>query len=309
VFSGWWAPAEPDVAIHLDNCLESFFSKELLTGKNQYHCRGTCKKKRQASKKVSCRALPQILVIHLKRFTHNDWSRKINTRVVFPMDGLDMARFTEKGKGTRRKGACVYDLAAVIQHEGTAETGHYLSYCKHPINDTWFRYDDANFEEVSEQEVLESQAYILFYQRRVIRTSISNNQVPRPLLRAFHSSGAKVSATEQGPTDSPLVGLSEVSALLNAKQRGQQTRTVLQPSAAFRDVQPPQQSIEMTERPRGTEAEDDFPAAGGQYDDDQRPSYSDESPHSPQSSGGGEDSLELRVDSDPNEPQDAIVFI
>lgn len=57
-----------------------------------------------------------------------------------------------------------YDLLAVVNHSGGMAQGHYTAYVKEIGR--WFRFDDAWVHEVAEQEVLASEAYILFYFQR-----------------------------------------------------------------------------------------------------------------------------------------------
>lgn len=48
----------------------------------------------QADKKLDLWHLPSVLVVHLKRFCYTKTSReKINTKVDFPLEGLDLSRF------------------------------------------------------------------------------------------------------------------------------------------------------------------------------------------------------------------------
>ena len=64
--------------------------------------------------------LPDIFIVHLKRFRHHaDYVSKISTLVKFPILDLDMSPHvltTTKGK---------YDLYGVINHSGTLNYGHY----------------------------------------------------------------------------------------------------------------------------------------------------------------------------------------
>jgi ubiquitin C-terminal hydrolase len=67
-----------------------------------------------------------------------------------------------------------YDLIAVINHSGKANSGHYYSYVK--VNREWIRFDDARVCVVTEQEVMdisqgriasESNCYCLFYEKSI----------------------------------------------------------------------------------------------------------------------------------------------
>lgn len=59
--------------------------------------------------------LPDILIIHLKRFNYSRWSRdKINTLVDFPLTGLDLSEFVANPAHK----SDIYDLFAVSNHMG-----------------------------------------------------------------------------------------------------------------------------------------------------------------------------------------------
>lgn len=57
-----------------------------------------------------------------------------------------------------------YDLLAVVNHSGGMAQGHYTAHVKEIGR--WFRFDDTWVHEVTEEEVLASEAYILFYFQR-----------------------------------------------------------------------------------------------------------------------------------------------
>lgn len=57
-----------------------------------------------------------------------------------------------------------YDLLAVVNHSGSMAQGHYTAFVKEIGR--WFRFDDTWVREVDEEEVLASEAYILFYFQR-----------------------------------------------------------------------------------------------------------------------------------------------
>ncbi|CAM9463768.1 unnamed protein product [Ectocarpus sp. 13 AM-2016] len=57
-----------------------------------------------------------------------------------------------------------YDLLAVVNHSGGMAKGHYTAFVKEIGR--WFRFDDTWVHEVEEEEVLSSEAYILFYFQR-----------------------------------------------------------------------------------------------------------------------------------------------
>ena len=92
------------------------------------YCPG-CKKHRQATKKLDLWRLPEILVIHLKRFSYNRFMKnKLDTFVNFPVSNLDLRQYVTQ-KSTVA-GCHVYELYAVINHYGGLGGGHYTAYAK-----------------------------------------------------------------------------------------------------------------------------------------------------------------------------------
>lgn len=59
-----------------------------------------CKEHRQATKKLDLWRLPDILVVHLKRFSYSRYFKnKIDALVDFPLKGLDLTPYIRAGKG------------------------------------------------------------------------------------------------------------------------------------------------------------------------------------------------------------------
>jgi ubiquitin carboxyl-terminal hydrolase 4/11/15 len=77
----------------------------------------SCKKHQQATKKLDLWKLPDILVVHLKRFSHSRYHRdKIENSVNFPLTGFDL---TKRVRGLSSDGKeSVYDLYAISNHFG-----------------------------------------------------------------------------------------------------------------------------------------------------------------------------------------------
>ncbi|ESO98933.1 hypothetical protein LOTGIDRAFT_113814, partial [Lottia gigantea] len=148
--------------ISLQDCLAAFFSADELKGDNMYSCE-KCKKLRNGLKYSKVLELPEILCIHLKRFRHEFYSSKIGAYVAFPLEGLDMKHYLHK---ECQNEITIYDLTAVICHHGTAGGGHYTAYCLNYINERWYEFDDQVVTEVDVQQVINCEAYVLFYRKR-----------------------------------------------------------------------------------------------------------------------------------------------
>ena len=64
-----------------------------------------------------------------------------------------------------------YELIGVITHLGGSDmSGHFIAYCKNPINGMWYQYNDSVVNEVNQAnfqaEVIDyAMPYLLFYQK------------------------------------------------------------------------------------------------------------------------------------------------
>lgn len=88
-------------------------------------------------------------------------------RIDFPINSLDLTKFVfNSGPETRRSNSTsVYDLAAVIVHQGTGTSnGHYTAYANH--KGCWMHFNDTSVKEVAEDVVAACKPYILFYTKR-----------------------------------------------------------------------------------------------------------------------------------------------
>ena len=82
--------------IDLQDCIEKFMEGEQLDDLNAWYC-PSCKKHVCALKMIALWSVPDILILHLKRFTFNHCAQsnqvvrsKVDDTVKFPIDGLDL---------------------------------------------------------------------------------------------------------------------------------------------------------------------------------------------------------------------------
>eukprot|EP01022_Parablepharisma_sp_SALTPOND_P021640 TRINITY_DN430_c0_g1_i2.p1 TRINITY_DN430_c0_g1~~TRINITY_DN430_c0_g1_i2.p1 ORF type:complete len:954 (-),score=101.40 TRINITY_DN430_c0_g1_i2:5438-8299(-) len=153
--------------ISLYDCLECFSKEEKLDEKNMWYC-PKCKKLVQATKKMDMYRLPDILVIHLKRFKHRTSSiwgsnRKIDDFVDYPISGLDLKRFLKSP--IEISGTTTYDLFAVSNHFGGISGGHYTATCYNAALEKWLYFNDSSVSCAGEEDIVSSAGYVLFYRR------------------------------------------------------------------------------------------------------------------------------------------------
>ncbi|CAN1277741.1 Ubiquitin carboxyl-terminal hydrolase 8 [Linum perenne] len=148
-------------SVSLYKCLESFLKEEPLGPEDMWYC-PNCKKPRQATKKLDLWRLPEILVIHLKRFSYNRYlNEKLETYVDFPTDDLDLSTYISYNIDSR---SCGYALFAISNHYGGMGSGHYTAFVDHG-HDTWYEFNDERVYPVSKESIRSSAAYVLFYRR------------------------------------------------------------------------------------------------------------------------------------------------
>ena len=123
----------------LGDCLDEFGKPETLSESDTWYC-PRCKEHRRATKKFELWKTPDVLVIHLKRFSSQGrFNNKLDVLVDFPLEGLDLtsrlATKSEDGKSP------VYELFAVDNHYGGLGGGHYTAFAKNFIDKRWYEYN------------------------------------------------------------------------------------------------------------------------------------------------------------------------
>lgn len=133
------------------------------------------KVKRDATKRILIDRAPPILTIHLKRFSQDARGRisKLQGHVDFS-DMVDLRPYMHPRCTEKR--SCIYRLLGVVEHLGTIRGGHYVAYVRGGVKNvvetekasssdyTWYHASDAYVHQVSFEEVLRCDAYILFYE-------------------------------------------------------------------------------------------------------------------------------------------------
>ncbi|KAK9054996.1 hypothetical protein SSX86_026075 [Deinandra increscens subsp. villosa] len=151
--------AEP---LSLYTCLESFLREEPLVPEDMWFC-PQCEERRQASKKLDLWRLPEVLVIHLKRFSYSrSMKHKLETFVNFPIHDFDLTNYIANKNNSSRQ---VYDLYALTNHYGSMGSGHYTAHIKLIDENRWYNFDDSHISLINEDEVKSNAAYVLFYRR------------------------------------------------------------------------------------------------------------------------------------------------
>ena len=110
--------------ISVINLLNNYFSEEIVNFENKYL---KCGKILSQIKKVKITIIPSILILSLQRM---DYINKIknNCEVDFPEE-IDIKFYIDEDCKTSKK-KTLYQLYAVLYHQGDLDFGHYISYIK-----------------------------------------------------------------------------------------------------------------------------------------------------------------------------------
>ncbi|KAI3862678.1 hypothetical protein MKX03_013565, partial [Papaver bracteatum] len=151
-------------AVSLTTCLDQYIEVEFVPDRRCDRCCCT-----GVNTSIRVMHAPSILTISLMRF--NADNKKINDHIIFEETFDLRAYMDDRSVGSDK---LEYHLIGVVVHVGSVDTGHCFAYVrgdksggsKEDNEDfTWYRLDDLVVREVSLGEVLQSQAYMLFYEK------------------------------------------------------------------------------------------------------------------------------------------------
>uniref|UniRef100_A0ACD5YE17 Uncharacterized protein n=1 Tax=Avena sativa TaxID=4498 RepID=A0ACD5YE17_AVESA len=137
---------------------------------------------RAAMRRILISKAPPVLTITLNRFSHdsNGRFRKLKGHVCFK-ETLDIRPFMDPR--SKENDSTTYRLVAVVEHMGSMTCGHYVAYVRSGkiggrqqqsrATKSWFYASDSQVRETSLQEVLNCEAYILFYEKAADQDDMS----------------------------------------------------------------------------------------------------------------------------------------
>ena len=150
---------EKKTSYSLNELLTYYNQGETLCGNNQYNCE-YCKSKQDAVKKSYIYQLPSVLIILIKKWQkHNGNIFKSNIKINYDHI-FDPHPYITQYTQTNN-----YELYSVLRHSGGANGGHYYTYNKNAMNNLWYMHDDGNVYAVENNEPLDSNGYVLFYEK------------------------------------------------------------------------------------------------------------------------------------------------
>ena len=145
-------------SVSLSSCINSMLAEEKLDSDNLWFCE-SCKQSVQANIRQFLAHAPKSLILHIKRFNVSMMTcRKLN----------DMVKFTTKfslplHSDSTDSSHKAYRLSSLIVHDGASlETGHFYAVCR--VGRYWVKLDDSRMRVMAKKELLQLQAYLLFYE-------------------------------------------------------------------------------------------------------------------------------------------------
>ncbi len=110
----------------------------------------------------------------MKRFSSKaEYIDKIDTFVRYPLQKLSLADYMIPAAAGCPKGHLEYDLFAVVNHHTYAQSGgHYTAHVQiEEGKEAWVLCNDTILSSCTSAEAVNSEAYLLFYRRRVLASS------------------------------------------------------------------------------------------------------------------------------------------
>ena len=145
--------------VTLEDCFYYNQKMDYFTGDNKNYC-NICKQTWDSNYITKIYSAPSTLILILNRGKNNCYDVKLNFT-----ETIDITNFV-----TMKSSKLIYNLYGVITHYGeSGPSAHFLAFCKSPINNKWYRYNDAMVTIVNnlQKDVIEfGNPYILFYKQQ-----------------------------------------------------------------------------------------------------------------------------------------------
>ena len=139
-------------------CLDLFGKDEELCNENAW-LNDKTNTRENVKKNTIFWSLPNVLIIHLKRF--NNANRKVHIMVTTPINDVDFSPWV---KGYNASDY-VYDLFGTGNHSGSVFGGHYTANIRN-ANGKWYSFNDTRVSEIPEHSVINQHTYCLFYRKK-----------------------------------------------------------------------------------------------------------------------------------------------
>ena len=146
-------------SVSIMDCFDYNQKIEYMVGDNAMYC-NTCNRSENATYQNYIANCPEVIIIILNRGQGIQFKVKCEFT-----EFLDIKNYVKYHNNT----SCQYKLIGVVTHMGeSGSSGHFVAFCKSPIDNQWYNYNDDlcflvnNFKE---QVIDYAMPYILFYQK------------------------------------------------------------------------------------------------------------------------------------------------
>ena len=150
------------LSVNLIDCFENYQQEELLTGENQIFC-NNCHCMSNASTANKMNTCPEVMTIILNRGKGLEFDVNFEYPLYLDINNYIIEK-SDSGKDA-------YELICVLSHYGpSGMAGHFIAFCKSPVNKKWYCYNDAQVLECGDPTSqgngdVEGIPYVLFYQK------------------------------------------------------------------------------------------------------------------------------------------------
>ena len=137
-----------NIDIDLNNFMKTYYQNpEKLTDYKCEQCGQT-----NVTKEYKIISTPKYFIISFKRFSYTTWGNKLTYNVHY-FDNISI-------NGDN------FQLYGIIKHIGiNLQFGHYISRCRHIYDNKWYEFDDRYVHELPNNNHIDPQAYVLFYEK------------------------------------------------------------------------------------------------------------------------------------------------
>ena len=148
--------------VNLNDCFDYYEKEEIMQGDNSMWCK-YCGQNTSSKYRTLIYSSPEYFILILNRGKGNIYNVKLHFQEI-----IDISKYVQmKGSQT-----LIYQLYAIVTHLGPSSmSGHFISFCKSPIDNMWYKYNDSlvdcigkSFNDIHEFGC----PYILFYERQGI---------------------------------------------------------------------------------------------------------------------------------------------
>ena len=143
-------------SVNIYECFDYYQKTETMSGDNAMHC-NNCKSQETAYYQTYIVNSPDIIIIILNRGKGIEFNVKLEFT-----EYLNLQCYVKNYNGLSSN----YKLIGVVTHLGeSGASGHFIAYCRSPINNTWYQYNDELCNDVNnfKKDVIDyAMPYILF---------------------------------------------------------------------------------------------------------------------------------------------------